>query len=183
MDLDALYHAAWTTDSDIRGHVPTFADACIELDAANVIELGVRTGVSTIGWLYGLASTGGWLYSVDVHPHKSPLVSDVSNGWTFVLGNDLDANVVSQLPDVVDIVFIDTSHTYDQTLAELALYVPRVREGGRVYLHDTELERPESIGRDDQPYPVKRALDLYCMANGLKWSNNPACYGLGLIQL
>ncbi len=33
-------------------------------------------------------------------------------------------------------MFIDTSHTYDQTLAELRKFEPFVRKGGLITLHD-----------------------------------------------
>ena len=100
--------------------------------------------------------------------------------WTFLRGNDLSPDIVSQLPEA-DIVFIDTSHAFDQTLAELNVYQHKVRPGGVILLHDTELARPEGVrGR---PFPVKRAIEQFCSEELFTWSNRPECFGLGRIEI
>lgn len=175
-----LYTNAYMTPSDIYEHLPTFVDLVRDLDAKEVIELGVRRGVSTIAWLYALEDTDGHLTSVDITPcaHEFP-----SDRWTFVLGDDTSIYVLKEMPDPpVDIVFIDTSHAYHHTCAELTLYSPYVRSGGRVVLHDTEVEHPEGI-EPDKPYPVKRAIELFCDARGFKWTNDERCNGLGIIEV
>ena len=50
-------------------------------------------------------------------------------------------------------LFIDTSHAYEHTLAELRKFVPLVAPGGTVLLHDTRLEVPERVG-PQPPFPV-----------------------------
>jgi hypothetical protein len=57
--LTEQYQTVCVTPSDIVDHLPRFVAMVEELDAQHVIELGTRTGVSTIAWLYGLAKTGG----------------------------------------------------------------------------------------------------------------------------
>lgn len=175
--MRALYEEHCIRPSDIFEHLPTFVALCEQLDAKNVIELGVRGGVSTVAWLYGLEQTDGHLHSVDIS--APPEIE--SDRWTFTRGNDVDPDLVSALPASVDIVFIDTSHTYEQTLQELALYVPKVRSGGVVVLHDTEVEHPDLT--EDYNFPVKRAVELFTMANGLSWTNEPKCNGLGTIEV
>jgi cephalosporin hydroxylase len=166
-----------TIESDIYEHLGYFVDTCKELDAARVIELGVRDGVSTTAWLYGLLRTDGRLWSVDIQP-APPIESD---WWTFIQGSDTDPAVFRQLPDSVDVVFIDTSHTYEHTLAELAMYAPLVRTGGRILLHDTEVEHPDFT--DDHDFPVKRAVELFCQANRYVWSNRTNNNGLATIEV
>ena len=177
--LEMEYRRACETRSDIVEHLPTFVQTVLDLDAQIVIELGTRGGVSTLAWLYGLAQTGGSLWSVDIDPTPAKIEVDA---WTFVLGDDLDPDVYGRLPDLADIVFIDTSHGYDQTLAELHLYRWKVRPGGFIMLHDTELERPQ--GEPARPaWPVKTAIEEYCHEEDLTWSNRPNCYGLGTIEV
>lgn len=178
MSIAALYQTNCDRESDIFEHLPTFVELVQTLNATTVIELGVRTGVSTTAWLHGLDATNGHLWSVDV---DMPPPDIPTEHWTFVRGNDTDPLVVTQLPTSADIVFIDTSHRYEQTLQELGIYVPLVRSGGRVVLHDTEVEVPD--GTNEKPFPVKRAVDLYCMANGLAWTNRTNNNGLGLIEI
>lgn len=178
MSLAEKYQELCDTPSDIWEHLPTFVDLVEFLDAKTVIELGTRTGVSTVAWLYGLEQTGGHLWSVDID--KRPDIGKHDN-WTFIQGDDCSETVFSRLPAQADIVFIDTSHEYQHTLTELSLYHWLVRPGGRIVLHDTELPHPEGV--TGKAYPVRRAVEEFCQAEGLSWSNNPNCWGLGVIEI
>lgn len=171
------YIDACETPSDIYQHLPTFVDLCQTLNAQTVIELGTRGGVSTIAWLYGLELTDGRLWSVDIDA-KPDLEHE---RWTFVRGDDLDPQTLAQLPTQADIVFIDTSHAYQQTRAELNVYKWRVRNGGRIVLHDTELARPEGWTRDQPQFPVRTAVDEFCADERLHVRYWPNCFGLGVI--
>ena len=103
--------------------------------------------------------------------------------WTLTVGDDLDPVVAAAQPLAVDVLFIDTSHTYDQTAAELRLYVPRVRPGGVVLLHDVEVEAPEAAPPGGPPFPVARALDAFCAETGREWEARTGSYGLGIIRV
>jgi predicted O-methyltransferase YrrM len=177
-------------DADVVDHLPTFVQTVRELNATKIIELGVRAGVSTIAWLYALDGTGH-LWSVDgalpcAHHNGEQLLDDEMFGldyWTFVQGWDDDPAVLTALPDQVDIVFIDTNHTYDLTTAELTEYLPRVRSGGRILLHDTALESTANATTPQPPYPVRTAIADFCAEHGLVWSSVDYCNGLGVIQV
>lgn len=178
MNLAVSYQHACTTPSDIFEHCPVFVDLVRQLEAQTVIELGTRGGVSTIAWLYGLTETDGHLWSVDIDP--APEFEH--DRWTFIQGDDLSRSVLDQLPDNADIVFIDTSHTYEDTLAELNVYLWKVRAGGKIVLHDTELRRPFGIP-DQKPFPVRRAVDLFCAEEALPVEFLANCNGLGIISI
>jgi predicted O-methyltransferase YrrM len=172
------YQKACHTVSDIYEHLPKFVDLCLTLEATKVIELGTRGGVSTVAWLYGLELTDGHLWSVDIDP--APELEHPR--WTFLHGNDLEPNIVRELPDDVDVVFIDTSHDYQQTLAELNVYRWKIKPGGRIVLHDTELAHPFGVAQRPR-YPVKTAIEEFCFENNLTWKNHVECFGLGVIDL
>lgn len=175
MTLTAEYERVCATDSDIRNHLPRFVALCEELDATHVIELGTRSGVSTIAWLHGLEGRGR-LTSVDIDP--APLIGEFDH-WTFIQGNDLD--VIDQL-EPADIVFIDTSHLYEHTCAELAAYLPLVKPGGRIVCHDTQLRRPE--GSPPRPlFPVRTAIKEFVEREHLQWYEFTDCWGLGVIEI
>jgi len=178
--LEVRYREACNTPSDINEHLPTFVDLCQELNAQNVVELGTRGGVSTIGWLYGLKWTGGHCWSVDIDPAPDLEMKH----WTFIQGDDLDPAVFQQLP-TADIVFIDTTHAFEDTLAELNVYRWKVRPGGKIVLHDTELERPfDFISRLPQPaFPVRCAVEEFCADEDLEWTNYANNNGLGVIDI
>lgn len=178
MTLADEYARRCAEPSDIYQHLPTFVELVKATNAQHVVELGTRSGVSTIAWLYGLESTGGRLTSVDID--ERPPIGEWPN-WSFIQGDDLDPEVFGNLPEA-DIVFIDTSHLYDQTLKELNLYRWLVKPGGLIVCHDTELPLPE--GAPPRPlFPVRTAIEEFCSAQGLTWTNQPNCWGLGIIQI
>jgi cephalosporin hydroxylase len=178
MTLAEMYEARCAARSDIFEHLPTFLRLVEERNAQHVIELGTRSGVSTVAWLYALERTGGRLTSVDVSP--APDIG-VWPHWRHLQGHDIE--VADELLPQADIVFIDTSHHYAHTLAELRLYRSWVADGGLFVLHDTELEWPDGAPAADGPFPVKRAIEEFCAETGFAWTNDPRCYGLGIIEV
>ena len=176
--LAEMYRERCLTPTDIHEHLPTLVDLVVEHDCQHVIELGVCSGQSTTAFLYALEQTGGSLVSVDLDP--APAIGEWPH-WQFIQGDDLDPRVFAQC-DLADLIFIDTSHGYRQTLQELYLYAHLVRRPGLMVLHDTELEHP--IGESLKPaFPVKRAVEEFCASEGYEFTNNPACYGLALIRV
>lgn len=69
MNLADEYARLCQTPSDIYLHLGTFVGLVEHLDATHVIELGTRSGVSTIAWLYALEGRGR-LTSVDFDPRQ-----------------------------------------------------------------------------------------------------------------
>jgi predicted O-methyltransferase YrrM len=163
--------------SDIVQHLPQLHSEASTGDAV-IIELGVRSGNSTAAFLAAVEKHGGHVYSVDLD--RPPVPWHGHEQWTFMQGSDLD--LVGDLPEC-DVLFIDTSHTYGQTWAELETFVPKVKPGGVVLLHDTELECPADSPPTDPPFPVKAAVDEYCVVNGLTPEYVAGCYGLGVIRI
>lgn len=178
-DVQVRFRQALDRPSDIVDHLPALFAAA--LGASVVIELGARSGVSSCAFLTAIEPGDGRLYSVDIDPQPF-----THPQWTFIQGDDTDPAVFDQLPEC-DVLFIDTSHHFEHTLAELNLYVPTVRSGGVVLLHDTELERPYQVPATDPPFPVAAALDEFCALSvgrgDLTWSNTSGCWGLGRIDI
>lgn len=176
MPLKQAFEEVALAVTDIQGHLDRFYG--IGLASSKIIELGTRGGTSTIAFLAGLEGHGH-LWSVDIDPPPDNLVVP---HWTFVQGDDCSDEVLAQLPDDVDAVFIDTSHAYEHTLNELELYLPRVRSGGQLLLHDTELEAPDFVG-PQPPFPVRLAVTEFCDEHGLSWMNFTHSYGLAVIEV
>jgi predicted O-methyltransferase YrrM len=171
--------------SDIQEYLPFLHETAKSYNKVRVLELGARRGNSTLAFLAGAAETGGHVTSVDIDDiewavngmlpwRKTPL-------WTFIHGDDMDPSVQARLPGSVDVLFIDSSHNYDHTLAELRAYMPRVTPGGVALFHDTHLLGYQ-CPKDDYP-AVRLALDDYCGETGLSWEDIPGKYGLGKIRL
>lgn len=164
--------------SDIYVHLPRFVDFVEILNAQHVIELGSRSGLSTVAWLFGLERTGGHLTSVDLD--AAPDIGTFDH-WRHIQGNDQSPEVLAEL-EPADIIFIDTSHHYGETMNELNLYRWLVKPGGIICGHDTENEWPEGAPLADGSFPVKRAVREFAEANGYDTFFYPDCWGLFMMR-
>jgi hypothetical protein len=68
-----------------------------------------------------------------------------------------------------DLVFLDASHSYQDTMEQLIWYTPKVRRGGIVAVHDYDWPRP---GYE----VVKEAVDAFCRFVGVKPSVDQGSY-------
>lgn len=170
-DFAAEYLTRCAQSSDISLHLPFLHDSAQD---ATVIELGVRTGNSTAAFL----AAGAEVWSVDTEGPAVPAEWHEDPRWHFLCGDDLSAEILDGLPAEVGVVFIDTVHTYEHTLAELRAYAPRAAR--LVVLHDTQWTAGRDTGTPDGP--VAQAIDTYCLEAGLTWENRPGSYGLGVIR-
>ena len=166
--------------SDIVGHLPYLYERGTK--AETIIELGVRSGESTCAFLTAASTTGGHVWSVDVRTPDVPGWWFEDPCWTFIHGSDLEVDFL--LPEACDLLFIDTSHQYRHTFDELNVYGPRVKPGGVILLHDTDLEvAPGSVSDEDRDFPVRRAVVEWCEKVGLSPSFREGWHGLGVIEV
>lgn len=182
-DYRPLYEHLLGQPSDIQEHLATLHDLAVKLDAKNVIELGVRSGVSSIAWLAALQQTGGHLWCVDIEAAPSTITAHPR--CTFVRGDDLAPAVMAQLPAQADIVFIDTDHRYELTRAEIAAYSGRVRPGGAMVFHDTGVETFDHHEPGTQPpFPVGKAVEEWIAGAGLEYGVDRFlnCNGLTIVR-
>jgi len=123
--------------SDIYAHLPTLYRETRDRPACRVLELGVRNGDSTLVFLIAAREVGGHVTSVDLEychtAHARVAAAGLSRQWTFIEGNDLEIPWTTP----IDHLFIDTSHRYEHTLAELRKFEPWVTPGGVISVHDT----------------------------------------------
>lgn len=176
------YHYWLNNWSDMQAHLPTL----FEHARGNVLELGVRAGVSTSALLAGVEAHGGHVWSVD-RDDCSPVFAGHPQ-WTFIQADSLDLGkiraarlqgyensaAVEYNDTLWDLVFIDTEHTETRTLAELRTWGPYVHPGGLILLHDTD---------DSSTYPgVRNAISFYCLQHGLAPDFHGGSYGLGVIR-
>jgi cephalosporin hydroxylase len=177
------YEARAGAYSDIQDCLEFLYRTAVAYPQVAVLELGVRSGNSTAAFLAAAEEAGGHVWSVDIAEPQVPDRWRTSGYWSLTVADDLTAAPgASQtaVPDFADVLFVDTSHAYEQTLAELRRFVPLVSPGGTVLLHDTRLETVEGAG-PQPPFPVARALDLFCAETGRSWLDRDAQYGLGEI--
>lgn len=157
------YEKRVTEWSDVQYCMPWMLEAASGYEQVRVLELGVRSGNSTSAFLAAAEKNDGHVWSADTQFPDVPARWGEGALWTFVQGDDL---LLDWNRQVFDVVFIDTSHHYDHTLAELRKYVPLVAKGGVVLLHDTLLAH---VDFEPRPYPVTLALAAFCDETGRGW--------------
>ena len=123
--------------SDTWQHMPTLYLLCLLKKPKIILELGCRTGNTTLPMLYAARQYGGHVYSVDIEtwPEIQDFLVDkksLSDFWTFIESDDLKL----KWNKPIDFLYIDTIHTYEQTLSELQKYEPFLQSGGIMTLHD-----------------------------------------------
>lgn len=169
LTVQETYKRLANTKSDIQYHLPLLYTH----GRGVVLELGVRTGVSTSALLAGVIDHGGDVWSVDTNPACSNTFSH--SQWHFIHANSLDYGTIEAagLPQSVDTLFIDTVHTFEHTLQELELWGKRVQRDGIILLHDTD---------DPGTHPgVRNAMASYCDRHGFQFWCLPESNGMGVI--
>jgi hypothetical protein len=161
-----VYERVCGEDSDIRDHLPLLQRSA----HGDVLELGVRDGNSTAALLAGLEKRGGTLWSVDVDPACATQFEGHLQ-WRFVLSDSRDTATIGAagVPDELDVLFVDTLHTYEQVRDELAAWGDRVRPGGLILFHDTD-SFPE----------IRRAIAEWCRGHGVPFRYLGGSNGLGV---
>lgn len=167
--------------SDIQEYMPFLHETALE--HPRILELGCRSGNSTMAFLAAAEKNGGHVTSVDINP--CPLIPDHPQR-TFIQGDDMEAQACARIHRYhpFDLLFVDTSHYYEHTFRECHQYIPFVRHGGIALFHDTRLfMHPHEYEWHENIPPVRKALNDYCAETGLTWEELPGEYGLGIIKI
>lgn len=141
-DLKKLVEEYKNIPSDINEHLQTLVDLAQGLD---VVEFGVRNGISTAALLLGAKS----LISYDIEPRDVSKLQGLSYNFKFIQADDLE------IPQIdCDMLFIDTFHSYAQLFAELSHHADGVRK--QIVMHDTR----SVFSYSDQQIPEGKISNL-----------------------
>jgi len=175
------------TPSDINEHLILLYKLVAESNAQKIVELGVRGGNSTCALVIAASETGGFVISVDhgrgaEYPKQprswdaleqtSSMITDklaLADYWSLVIRDDLE--FAREYDDEIDVLMIDTSHSYEQTKKELAAWGDKVVCGGFIILHDT-------VSFPEQNKAIWEFLDERQFCDYVEHKN---CNGLGVI--
>jgi cephalosporin hydroxylase len=158
-------------DNDIVDHLPTLAFECNAAAPKLIVELGTRGGVSTHTLIACAKANDAVMVSVDIDD-CSHVAKDAK--WSFVRSDDVA--FAKEFPEwcrarglepKIDFLFIDTSHEYEHTVAEIASWFPFLAKKCRVAFHDTNLcwvyrmRNGRRVARESVHRAVIRGIEEY----------------------
>jgi len=161
LTLDQHANEAHRHVTDINEHVPTLRAYGA---GKKVLELGVRSGVSTRAILAGKPLL---LVSVDIgrmeYPDGLPEQADAEGiQWIRVIQDS--GLPVNEAYGDFDVTFVDTLHTAGHVRRELAAHEPRTREF--LIFHDTVTN--ETVGEDGGPGIMEPINELLAAGNWIE---------------
>jgi len=152
--------------SDIQDHLPLLKQSA----TGNVMEIGVRSGMSTSALLAGVEERGGHVYSVDIN--NCPIFQGHPQ-WSFMVADSIreSERIRKFAPDNLELLFVDGDHTYEGCLADLTNYGDRAK---KILIHDCECPLT---------FPgVRKACEHYSKVVKRDFYVIPGSYGMGVIE-
>jgi predicted O-methyltransferase YrrM len=128
-----------------------------------VVDLGAGSGTTALS-VFDERSRDIKIFTVDHDPVALASTKECmtnagyAGNWLSVLSKTADAAGVFQSPDI-DLLLIDAGHEYEDVAADLRAWLPLVRPGAPVWLHDTVTgEYPGAIRALDEAIADGRLL-------------------------
>lgn len=191
-------------ETDISDHLDRLFVEALQASPDTVVELGVRGGVSTFVFERVARLSDADLVSVDVE--ETSYTTDYDR-WEFVCADDVEfAREFEKwcrgpgIDPAVDVLFVDTSHRYEHTVAEIEAWFPHLADDAVVLFHDTNMRhvyRRESrtVGLSpNNDRGVIRAIEEYfgheldetesfvTVLDGFVLEQYPLCSGLAVLR-
>jgi predicted O-methyltransferase YrrM len=157
------YDANLAKWSDVQDHLPLLR----KLARGNVMEIGVRSGVSTSALLAGIEDNGGKLYSVDINPCQAFSHPD----WIFIQTDSITGaeELKKMIPAELELLFVDGDHSYEGCLSDLNNFGPRAKT---ILVHDTISDFPGVI----------QAVKEFAASSGRPVTYHEGSYGMAEIR-
>lgn len=128
--INKKYQERVNIGSDINEHLPVlkeYAEKC-----NHITEMGVRWVVSSYAFLAS-SPTKMIAYDYITHPNVKVLIEDAKDANIDFIYIEADTTSINIEP--TDLLFLDTTHTYDQVKKELTLHSSQVKK--YIIFHDT----------------------------------------------
>jgi predicted O-methyltransferase YrrM len=99
-----------------------------------ILEFGVRKGISTKMFLEICKNNNGKLYSVDVEDFSGILNDD---NWTFIHSRDDNYDKIEKIiPEKLDIIYLDSYHEPNHVEKIIYHYYPKIKDNGFYVIDD-----------------------------------------------
>jgi len=175
-------------DSD--RHVLTCFSMAMQIHAKKILELGVRTGNTTLPFLCAAKELGGMVHSVDLDATTFQCPDDLRVYWKFFQSDTIawleqQRNQGAQY----DLIYIDDWHAYDHVRRELEIIDSMVTPSSIILLHDLMYSNAQPDYRSDPstadaqwagggPYRAVADLDPEIW----EWATVPINHGLTVLR-
>lgn len=202
-DLAAI-RARAAVGTDISSHLEALYGEALRVNPKLIVELGVRGGESTFVFERVARRSGADLVSVDIEDCST---ASRYARWHWVQEDDVQLGRRFRdwcgergLEPRIDVLFVDTSHLYDHTRAELDAWMPHLSARAVAMFHDTNMKkvfrrRDRTLGLGwNNHRGVVRALEALldrrlderhrfsCDARGWHVTHDPTCNGLTILS-
>ena len=175
-------------DSD--RHVLTCFSMAMQIHAKKILELGVRTGNTTLPFLCAAKELGGMVHSVDLDATTFQCPDDLRVYWKF-----FQSDAISWLEQQrnqgakYDLIYIDDWHAYNHVRRELEIIDSMVTPSSIILLHDLMYSNAQPDYRSDPntadaqwagggPYRAVAELDPEIW----EWATVPINHGLTVLR-
>jgi cephalosporin hydroxylase len=208
--LVKMFGASRKKPSDISDHIATIYADIVGARPKLIVELGTRGGESTKTILAAAAQVDAIVLSVDIDDCSGVAIpEDLKTRWTFIKADDMEflkSGFASWceargMSPAIDALFIDTSHLYEHTVAEIRGWMPFLQPNGVALFHDTNLQQKGVTYNNtilnygwDNERGVIRAIEEFVgkkydetkffvdVANGWLVRHYPNSYGLTMMR-
>ncbi len=122
-------------------------------------EIGSYVGSSTSFLAAAACLRQGQVHAVDTWKNDAmpgeraqdtwaQFLANTEQLWTWITPHRGNAHDVKDNVPAVDLLFLDGDHSYEGTLADLGDYIPKLKPGGIVAMHDFDYESVKSATAD-----------------------------------
>lgn len=137
--LDRIYDKLADSENKLfQGYYLWLEEFVKEIQPKVVVELGTFEGGSAVHILNGLPPDSIFV-TVDKTKNHSKLQEVSDDRFKTIIGDDLSDTVFNQIPDGIDILFVDSDHNFTQVTRELDLYSKKFSDTCYVVLDDIHL--------------------------------------------
>jgi len=145
MSMEKIIKYKKASESEMAAFVMFIYELVVENKATSILEIGVnRGGTSTHTILEAIdalsladKSYRGMLYSIDIKDFSTTISENnpLRKYWSFVKASSREH--YKSFERVVDILLIDGDHSFGGVLSDYDHYLPFVKNGGYILIHDT----------------------------------------------
>jgi predicted O-methyltransferase YrrM len=154
------------------------------------LEIGVRHGVSTLNLLHAMREANGRLVSLECDPDWARAAADVieraqlTPWWDLRIQRSDDFDCAT-LGRPLDFLLIDGDHGLDQVRKDVERFVPQVRPGGLIALHDYYSKPWPCDPPIQPPFPsyVSAAVEQLRQTGCYEILTLPFSFGLTLVRV